>query len=88
MKLIVDAPCIGLIKRYRKRLQLLGFKIIIPWCYFKDDEWLKKLAEREKAIIVTYDKDFVGYDRAIVLTQHKRYEEQITEFFKKLRGKE
>lgn len=85
LTLVVDACTLGLIKRFKKRLMLLGIKIIVP-PHFNDD-LLKEFTEYYNAFLITYDHDFESYSRAIILTQHKRYEEQITELLKKLQEK-
>mgnify|MGYP000374324992 CR=1 FL=1 len=79
--LIADLNSIGFLKKYRKRLELLGFKIIVPR-YF-DDMILLAMAEAYNGFVVTFDTDFLGYDRAIVLPK-KKWEVCVTFLIKEL----
>ncbi|RLE94202.1 MAG: hypothetical protein DRJ96_09540, partial [Thermoprotei archaeon] len=76
----------GLMRRYRRRLELLGYRCLrSPYKYDHQIMMYRRELERRHgvpAVVVTYDKDFG--EGAVVLTQDRRYEEQVTELLKKL----
>ena len=81
MVIIFDLSLAGFYKWSRKRLELLGFKpIITP---YRHDFQIMRFAEIVDGIVVTTDKDFLSFNRAIVL-RHDKYEKMYTAMLKRI----
>ena len=75
MIIIFDLPLVGFYKWSRRRLELLGFTpVITP---FRHDFQIMRFAELVDGVIVTTDKDFLCFSRAVVL-KHDKYEKMYT----------
>lgn len=81
--LIFDNCVVGFGIRYKHRFELLGYSIVLLK-RGKADFYIKELAKKYNAIIVTRDKDFKDYQKAIILSKIK-YEEMWSEFWRKLK---
>jgi len=88
MILVFDHSIIGFARWCRRRLELLGYKVVIPPTgVMKHDMLLEEYAERVNGIIVTTDKS-IKYKHKVLLdmpTDKKpKYEKWYTELIKKL----
>jgi len=80
--LIFDVCVLGFYKWSRRRLKLLGYNPI-PTPYRYDDQIIL-FAKMIDGIIVTRDKDFIKYEKSIILKLDK-YEKMYTQLIKQLR---
>ena len=93
--LLFDVCMEGFLRKWRKRLRLVGFECILS--PYKDDDQIlrfQQLLEEKRdipVVIVTYDKRDFPRTRAIVLNIHDKFEEQITDMLirlaERLRGR-
>ena len=80
--LIFDVCVLGFYKWSRRRLRLLGYDPI-PTPYKYDDQIIL-FAKMIDGIIVTRDKDFIKYEKSVILKQDK-YEKMYTQLIKQLK---
>ena len=72
---IFDLSLVGFYKWSRRRLELLGFTpVITP---FRHDFQIMRFAELLNGVVVTTDRDFLSFSRAVVL-KHDKYEKMYT----------
>ena len=76
---IFDLSLAGFYKWSRRRLELLGFTpVITP---YRHDFQIMTFAELVDGLVVTTDKDFLDFRRAVVL-KHDKYEKMYTAMIK------
>jgi hypothetical protein len=80
--LIFDVCVLGFYKWSRRRLRLLGYNPI-PSPYKYDDQIIT-FARMIDGIIVTRDKDFIKYEKSVILKLDK-YEKMYTQLIKQLK---
>ena len=80
--LIFDVCVLGFYKWSRGRLRLLGYNPI-PSPYKYDDQIIF-FAKMIDGIIVTRDKDFIKYEKSVILKLDK-YEKMYTQLIKQLK---
>ena len=79
--IIFDLSLKGFYKWCRKRLEYLGFKpMVTPYRY---DHQIMIYAELINGIVVTTDKDFLKFKRAVVLKNDK-YEKMYVRMLKEI----
>jgi len=83
--IIFDYCVCGFGRKYEERFRLLGFSVLFVGEKWKDFV-VRKYVEKNNGILVTSDKEFEGYSRAIVLAKRK-YEEMWSELWRKWRTK-
>ena len=76
---IFDLSLAGFYKWSRRRLELLGFTpVITP---YRHDFQIMTFAKLVDGLVVTTDKDFLSFSRAVVL-KHDKYEKMYTAMLK------
>ncbi len=90
--IIFDVSCEGLRKWMVRVGRVPPGWLLLPTRYrydFQIERWAECLEDetRKRVFIATYDKDFQGNPRAVILDPEESYEEQATELIRRIAGK-
>ena len=80
--LVSDICTCGFLRWARRRLRLLGYRVVFPRAYWRHDLLLSRYARRIGGIVVTRDKWF---PQPRILVNSVKYEEAWTELCRALK---
>ena len=80
--LVSDICTCGFLRWARRRLRLLGYRVVFPRAYWRHDLLLSRYARRIGGIVVTRDKWF---PKPRILVNSVKYEEAWTELCRALK---